>query len=54
MEPGAVDWIVVSVVVRERTDGVGEENAEVVAVVAVIADGAVRPRDPTDGVCVSE
>jgi hypothetical protein len=54
MEPGAVDWIVVSVVVSERTDGVGEENADVVAVVAVIADGAGRPRDFSEGVCVSE
>lgn len=48
-----MDWIVVSVVVRERTDGVGEEKLEVVAVVAVIADGAGR-RDFSDGVCVSE
>lgn len=46
--------MVVRVVVRERTDGVGDEKADVVAVVAVMADGVGRPRDFSDGGCVGE
>lgn len=38
-EPGAVDWIVVKEVVRLRTEGVGEENEDDVA---VVADGGGR------------
>jgi hypothetical protein len=48
-EPGAVDWIVVNVVVSERTEGVGEEKAEVVA---VVFDGAGL--DLSDGAWVGE
>lgn len=48
-----MDWMVVSVVVRERMLGVGDENVDVVAVVAVMALGAGR-RDFVEGVAVGE
>jgi len=48
-EPGAVDCIVVNVVVSERTEGVGEEYVDVVA---VVFDGAGC--DFSDGAWVGE